>query len=262
MGRGEQSHYDLAVEGWASGAELVYAPLARELVATSPHPLDGRRILDVGAGTGVGSTALAASGARPIAVDLSWPMLAWRSAERPPSMVASVSALPLRDGAVDDAFASFVLNHVGEPVEVLRELARTVRAGGAVLVSTFSTASSSRARDRADEVAVAEGWRVPEWYKTMKASVIPLLGSRAAMEAAAAAAGLDQIVVDERPIDVGVERAEDLVRYRFGQAQFAEFVASLGPDGAAALHAAAAEAVEPIMEPYRPTVVFLAALVS
>jgi ubiquinone/menaquinone biosynthesis C-methylase UbiE len=256
------SHYDDAVEGWATGAELVYAPLARELVATSPHSLDGRRVLDVGAGTGVGSTALVDVGARPVALDLSWPMLSWRRHERPPSVVASVTEVPVRDRAVDDIFASFVLNHVAEPEVVLRGLARTVRPGGAVLASTFSNEASSPARDRADAVAVAHGWQIPEWYTAMKTSIVPLLGSSEAMQRAATAAGLEGAVVIERPVDVGVDRAEDLVAYRFGQAQFADFVGSLGSEGAAALRSAAVEAVEPIMEPYRPTVVFLAAVVA
>ena len=55
--------YSRGVDAWASGATLTYGPLAQELVATSPHALSGRRVLDTGAGTGVGSTALRAVGA-------------------------------------------------------------------------------------------------------------------------------------------------------------------------------------------------------
>jgi predicted RNA methylase len=57
---------------WALGAELVYAPIAAELVATCPHPLAGRTVLDARAGTGAASKALAAQRARPIAMDLSF----------------------------------------------------------------------------------------------------------------------------------------------------------------------------------------------
>jgi predicted RNA methylase len=64
-------HYSTAAPRWATGAELVYAPIVAELLAMSPQPLAGRAVLDAGAGTGAGSRALAALGAHPIAVDLS-----------------------------------------------------------------------------------------------------------------------------------------------------------------------------------------------
>jgi ubiquinone/menaquinone biosynthesis C-methylase UbiE len=257
----EESHYDDAPEGWATGAALVYAPLARELVARSPHPLAGRRVLDVGAGTGVGSEALRAVGARPVALDLSWPMLTWHRSERPPCAVASVNSVPVADASVDDVFASFVLNHVSQPVAAMADLARAVRSGGALLATTFSAESKDAARDRVDEVVAERGWRAPDWYVAMKESTIPLLGSSMAMADAAAEAGLARIAVEERPVDVGVERPHELVSYRLGQAQFTEFLGSLDAAGEAALRAEAADAIAPIMQPYRPTVVFLAALV-
>ena len=59
------------------------APIAAELVSTCPHPLASRTVLDAGAGTGAASEALAAQRARPIAMDLSFDMLAWNGADRP-----------------------------------------------------------------------------------------------------------------------------------------------------------------------------------
>jgi len=32
-------HYAAAGRGWATGAELVYGPIAAELITLSPHPL-------------------------------------------------------------------------------------------------------------------------------------------------------------------------------------------------------------------------------
>ena len=45
-------HYALSGRRWALGAELVYGPIAADLVAMSPHSLTGRTVLDAGAGTG------------------------------------------------------------------------------------------------------------------------------------------------------------------------------------------------------------------
>jgi hypothetical protein len=79
------------------------------------------------------------------------------------------------------------------------------------------------------------------------------------MEAAAGDAGLVDVVVDERPVDVGIAEPEELVQYRFGQAQFAAWLDRIGSEQADDVRRRAVEAIRPIMEPYRPIVVFLAA---
>ncbi len=108
-------HYARSGPRWALGAELVYRPIAAELVAMSPHSLAGRTVLDAGAGTGAASSALNAQHARALATDLSAGMLAWDAAARPPCAVADIRALPLADGSVDDAVGAFVLNHLTDP---------------------------------------------------------------------------------------------------------------------------------------------------
>ena len=137
----------------ALGAELVYRPIAAELIALSPHPLAGHTVLDAGAGTGAASRALAARRARPIAMDLSFGMLAWDAAARPPSAVADIRALPLVTHAVDDAVAAFVLNHLTDPSAGLAELARVTRPGGVVLAAVFGNTGRDPARDKIDAVA-------------------------------------------------------------------------------------------------------------
>src|ERR1700694_1887127 len=107
--------YAGAARGWAMGAELVYGPIAAQLLDLCPHRLTGRVVLDVGAGTGAASALLSEHGARPVAVDFSREMLAWTAAPRPPGAVADVTALPLAAKAVDDSVAAFVLNHLTDP---------------------------------------------------------------------------------------------------------------------------------------------------
>jgi hypothetical protein len=79
------------------------------------------------------------------------------------------------------------------------------------------------------------------------------------MSAAAAAAALIDINVDEEPVDVGLTEPQALVDYRFGQAHFAEWLAEFSPEDRAAVRTAAVHAIEDDMEPFRPRVVFLAA---
>jgi hypothetical protein len=61
-------------------------------------------------------------------------------------------------------------------------------------------------------------------------------------------------------MDIGVPRAEELVDCRFGQAQFAEWLARLGPGGASRVRLRAIEAIRPVVRPYQPIVVFLSGL--
>ena len=250
-------HYSGAQRGWATGAMLVYGPIAHHIVAASPHRLEGRVVLDAGAGTGLVSEVLAEQGAKGIAVDFSWDMLAWNRVTRPPAAVADIRTLPLADDTVDDSVAAFVLNHLVEPAAGFAELIRVTRPGGAVLAGVFANSSRSEARDSVDATAVEAGWRVPDWYRDLKANAAPVLGTAEDMASAAQAAGLHDVTVDERAVDVGVTEPEQLVEYRFGQAQFTDWLHHIGPERAAEVKWRAADAARPIMRRYRPNVVFL-----
>jgi SAM-dependent methyltransferase len=251
--------YAGAGQRWAHGATLVYGPIAARLVAMSPHPLAGRTVLDAGAGTGAVAAALGARGARPVAMDLSFDMLAWNARARPPCAVADIRALPVLAGSVDDAVAAFVLNHLTEPAAGLAELVRATRPRGAVLAAVFSNASRSAPRDRIDAIARDEGWQVPGWYAELKAAAA-LIGTARAMDAAARTAGLTDVVVTEGPVDVAVTEPGQLVSYRLGHAIFATWLGRIGSRRAAEVAHHAAAAISPIMAPYQPIVVFLAAM--
>jgi ubiquinone/menaquinone biosynthesis C-methylase UbiE len=254
-------HYAGAAHGWAHGATLVYAPIARALVATAPHPLAGRLVLDVGAGTGVASTVLGQSGAVQVALDRSFDMLAWDAGRRPPSAMADVQQLPLRDGAVDDTVAAFVFNHLVEPVIGIAETVRVTRPGGAVLACVYANTNRSEVRDAIDRAAQAQGWQAPDWYAELKRSATPLLGTAEDMARVAAQAGLVDVVVDERPAEVGVTEPEQLVDYRLGQANYSAWLNELDPERAKTIRSHLVEVIRPIMRPYRPIVVFLSAIV-
>ncbi len=255
-----QDHYRGAAMGWAQGATLTYAPIAALLIARTPIQLMGARVLDVGAGTGVCEAPLRAAGAATvIAADLSHDMLAWNRAARPPAVVADVMRLPFPDAVFEVVVASFVLNHLTDPVGGLAELARVTRPGGAVLATVYANSSHSGNRDTVDEIARTHGWEPPMWYAELKATATALLGTSSSMSAAAAAASLIDIKVDEEPVDVGITEPQALVDYRFGQAHFAEWLAQFSLDERSALRTAAVHAIEGTMEPFRPRVVFLTA---
>lgn len=245
---------------WGRDAVLVYRPLAAALVATSPHSLTGRIVLDAGAGTGAATAALRRRRARIVAMDLSHAMLAWHAPARPPCVVADIRALPLPGAAVDDCVAAFVLNHLTDPVAGFAELARVTRPGGAVLATAFGSDNRSAARDRIDAAAQAAGWQVPAWYRQVKTAAVPLLGTAHGMAAAARSAGLSDVDAQERSVDVGVSQARQLVRYRLGHPAFTAWLDEIGPRRAAAFAQLAERAVGADMERYRPSVVFLRAV--
>jgi SAM-dependent methyltransferase len=255
-----RADYDQAAAGWGEGASLVYRPLAGVLVAVSPVGLAGRLVLDVGAGTGAVSQALRAAGARPLAVDQSHAMLAWRRGERPAAVAGDVLALPVRDAAAGGAVAAFVLSHLEDPVAALAELRRVVAPGGPVLSSVYSNAEQTEVKETVDAVAAAWGWTPPDWYLALRARTAPRLGTPDGMAAAAAAAGLDAVHAEERWVDVGVRTPEQQVAYRLGQAHVASFLAALPPSERHRLRRAAVAAVAAAdLGPLRPAVILLAA---
>ncbi|HUI02833.1 MAG TPA: class I SAM-dependent methyltransferase [Acidimicrobiales bacterium] len=254
-------HYAGVARGWAEGATLVYGPIVRMLVATSPHALAGRVVLDLGSGTGIADGPLAEAGATSLAVDLSADMLRWNAPARPAGVVADVRRLPLSDRRVDDVVAAFVFNHLTDPERALAEAARVTRRGGAVLACVYANSSRSAVRDALDDAAREHGWVVPDWYVALKEQATPILGTVADMAAAAVAAGLHPVATEERAVDVGVTTAEQMVGYRLGQAQFAGWVNAMGAVRAREVKAALADRIRLVMEPFRPAVVFLASLV-
>ena len=114
--------YDAAAPAWAHGAEQVYLPLAQALVGQVD--VAGRRVLDLGAGTGVAGRAALAAGARSVvAADIAVAMLARCEPPLRPG-AADALRLPFRDRSFDLVLAAFCLSHLGSLAAGLREARR------------------------------------------------------------------------------------------------------------------------------------------
>jgi demethylmenaquinone methyltransferase/2-methoxy-6-polyprenyl-1,4-benzoquinol methylase len=102
----------------------------------------GEVALDLAAGTGTSSVALAATGARVVACDFSLGMLrvgVRRNARDGVTFVAGDGLrLPFRDGAFDAVTISFGLRNLHDVDAGLRELARVTKPGGRLVVCEFS----------------------------------------------------------------------------------------------------------------------------
>ncbi len=149
----------------AHDALLAAAGLDRPVPAGAPRP----RVLDVGTGTGDLAARAAATGAEVHGVDPDPQMLAI-AAETGAEVEwaeAGLPGLPHDDGDFDVVLASFVVNHLPDPRQGVRELARVTAPGGRVAVTIWPSGSTAQARlwaaaTEAAGVVVPPGTRLPE----------------------------------------------------------------------------------------------------
>lgn len=101
-----------------------------------PHLRPGQRLLDVGSGPGTITADLARLVAPgqvvAVEVDEHAAALTRQGAPGVDVRVADVHALPFADGEFDVVHAHQVLQHLADPVQALREMARVTRPGGLV----------------------------------------------------------------------------------------------------------------------------------
>ncbi|MBF4769133.1 methyltransferase domain-containing protein [Nocardioides agariphilus] len=98
------------------------------------HLDSSQRLLDVGAGPGTITADLATIVGEVVATEIDEDAAAITRAGAPgvEVHVADVHALPFDDGEFDVVHAHQVLQHVADPVQALREMARVTRPGGVV----------------------------------------------------------------------------------------------------------------------------------
>jgi demethylmenaquinone methyltransferase/2-methoxy-6-polyprenyl-1,4-benzoquinol methylase len=133
---GVAEKYDRTNTVLAFGRDRAWRRLTTEALGLRP----GERVLDLAAGTGVSTEALARTGAYAVGVDFSIGMLQVGRRVRPalPLVAGDALALPFGDATFDAATISFGLRNVVDPDLALRELARVTRPGGRLVVCEFS----------------------------------------------------------------------------------------------------------------------------
>jgi len=133
--KGHQSDID---DTYSTGGRLV-----REVLADGP--VEGRVVMEIGAGSGRDLIALAGLGARGIVLDYSPASLALvkRLAEArgiPVMLVqADATRMPFRDGTIDVSFHQGLLEHFRDPRPLLDENARVTAKGGRMIVDVPQT---------------------------------------------------------------------------------------------------------------------------
>ena len=111
----------------------VLGPL-REALAGAP----GRRLLDVGGGTGNYAMALREEGWEPVVLDRSPAMLERAAAKGLETREADAQALPLPDACADAVAMVSMLHHVDDRSRALAEARRVLRPGGRLAVMVYT----------------------------------------------------------------------------------------------------------------------------
>ena len=226
--------YESAAPAWAHGAEPVYLPLAQALVGQVE--VTGRRVLDLGAGTGVtGRAALAAGASGVVAADVAVAML--RRCEPPLCRVAAdAMRLPFRDRGFDVVLAAFCLGHLPSLPAGLREVRRV---GAAMAVSSFAPGWNTPVKEAVEGALRPFGYVPPAWYLRFKQETEPAAGDPEVLTPQLAAAGFGQVRIRPLTVQTGLSSPAELAAWRLGMAHVAPFMSSLPtPDATAARQAA------------------------
>jgi SAM-dependent methyltransferase len=111
----------------------VLGPL-REALEGAP----GRRLVDIGGGTGNYSRALRDEGWDPIVVDREPGMLERAAAKGLETVQGDAQRLPLPDASADAAMLVSMLHHVEDPAAAIAEAKRVLRPGGRLVLMVFT----------------------------------------------------------------------------------------------------------------------------
>lgn len=152
--------YDDVADAYARMSAICHAQLARDLVDAVAPPF-GACVLDVGAGAGVASTAAAATAGATgwvVALDPSPALLAHARRSRVEPVVGSAPGLPFAADRFDAVIASLVIGHFVDYRPALADLARVLRPGGRLGISTWGRVDGSPGIDDTGERAAHAVW--------------------------------------------------------------------------------------------------------
>jgi ubiquinone/menaquinone biosynthesis C-methylase UbiE len=180
------------------------------VAAVDPQPTDV--VLDLAAGTGDVTEALAGRVARVISTDLSAAMVAAarrRGLANVEHRTMDMQAIDLPEGSVDAVVSRFGFMLVPNPVRALRETRRVLRRGRSLAFATWAPAKRNPWATAYGPVLIERGLQEPP--KLGEPGQFAL-GTPEEIESLVRAAGFDEIAVEEVPLEYRFREWEEYVR--------------------------------------------------
>ena len=133
-------YFDEIAGQWDGVRQTFFSDKVREVALARAGVQPGLLAADIGAGTGFLTEALLQRGLRVLAVDQSPAMLEelMRRLGHPDQVecrAGESESLPVADNAVDYVFANMYLHHVESPPSSIREMVRTLKPGGTIVIT-------------------------------------------------------------------------------------------------------------------------------
>jgi SAM-dependent methyltransferase len=105
------------------------------LLVDEVQPVQGRRVLDIGGGSGYFAAAFRRAGAESTFVEPFWESMGPAGRQLGYGVIGDGMQLPFATGAFEISHSSNVLEHVPDPQAFLGEMVRVVRPGGLVFMA-------------------------------------------------------------------------------------------------------------------------------
>ncbi len=126
--------------------------------------LAGKKVLDVGAGTGRLSLPLANRGASVTALDVSPKMLELvkRKNAKIITVVGDAESLPFESGSFDIVTAAFLIVHLKDPTRFFDEVYRVLKDGGMFVVTNINQKDPPQVKTKEGQIIIESFYHRPE----------------------------------------------------------------------------------------------------
>ena len=188
--RGRRERTSQGGEAWQAGPGRIYDVLSEHLVAHSPVDLAGRRVLDLGAGTGAATRALLRRGACPIAVDVAEGMLRTDAAHRPPATLGDALGASPSHRRRRRRRRGLLAQPSPRSGHGASRGSQGDDSGGPILASAYASDDRHPVKSAVDRAAAEAGFPGAGWYDRIRADAVPQLASTERAESALRQANL------------------------------------------------------------------------
>ena len=155
--------YDLAAEGYDKKEKYLNSFEKGKVLTLLPE-VKGKKILDVGAGTGRVSLPLALAGAQVVALDVSEKILEIlkRKNKKIQTVIGEAESLPFEDASFDIVASAFLIVHLKELKIFFDEVYRVLKPGGLFLVSNINQKEPPVVKTREGDIQIKSYYHRPE----------------------------------------------------------------------------------------------------